>query len=214
MEKIGVSPKVALADTSYGGADNVNLAAERGIELVSPVPGKPLKEAAGAKPDEEEASEASGVEEPGASSQRFTLLDFEKNDGGQIIACPTGQKAKTIKPVKGGGFRSCFDCSVCKACPSKGSCPVKVGKFKASISCNEKQLMIAERRKQVETPEFKAKYRMRSGIEATNSLLKRRYGLKRLRVRGMKAVQMAVKFKALALSIGRAAAYEREKMKK
>ncbi|MCP4589357.1 MAG: transposase, partial [bacterium] len=51
--------------------------------------------------------------------------------------------------------------------------------------------------------EFKDGYRLRSGIEATNSEHKRPYGGGRLRVRGSPAVTLTVKFKFMALNIRR-----------
>ena len=57
------------------------------------------------------------------------------------------------------------------------------------------------RRHRERTREFKHGYRIRSGIEATNSEYKRSYGGGRLRVRGSPAVKRTVKFKFMALNI-------------
>lgn len=51
---------------------------------------------------------------------------------------------------------------------------------------------------------FQERYAIRSGIEATNSELKRKHGLGRLRVRGGKRVALALYFKALACNVKRA----------
>jgi len=59
------------------------------------------------------------------------------------------------------------------------------------------------RRHRERTKEFKDGYRLRSGIEATNSEYKRAYGGGRLRVRGSPAVTRTVKFKFMALNIRR-----------
>jgi hypothetical protein len=63
--------------------------------------------------------------------------------------------------------------------------------------------MIAKRRAYEKTEEFKDRYWRLSGIEATNSTLARKLGIKRLRVRGFKAVNAKVISKALGLNIRR-----------
>jgi hypothetical protein len=55
-----------------------------------------------------------------------------------------------------------------------------------------KQVRLINRRRRERTEEFQGKYRKRSGIESTNSLLKRVTGLDRLRVRGQKSVFMSI----------------------
>lgn len=51
---------------------------------------------------------------------------------------------------------------------------------------------------------FQERYAIRSGIEATNSELKRKHGLGKLRVRGESRVALALYFKALACNVKRA----------
>ena len=60
--------------------------------------------------------------------------------------------------------------------------------------------------RQSSTDEFKNRYRWRAGVEATMSEFDRRTGVKRLRVRGFKAVRFSATLKALGLNILRAAA--------
>ena len=54
---------------------------------------------------------------------------------------------------------------------------------------------------------FKKQYAPRAGIEGTNSELKRRHGLGKLRVRGGERVKLAVYFKVTACNLKRALAY-------
>ena len=70
----------------------------------------------------------------------------------------------------------------------------------------DKQLRIALRRSEIDTEAFKDRYRWRAGVEATMSQYDRRTGVKRLRVRGLKAVRYCATLKALGLNILRAAA--------
>ncbi len=59
-------------------------------------------------------------------------------------------------------------------------------------------------RQQEASPDFKKRYAIRAGIEATNSELNRAHGMKKLRVRGEARVKLAVYFKALACNLKRA----------
>jgi hypothetical protein len=54
-----------------------------------------------------------------------------------------------------------------------------------------------------QTPEWKDRYRIRSGIEATNSELKRSHGIGKLRVRRAAKVCFAVACKLIACNIKR-----------
>ena len=61
-----------------------------------------------------------------------------------------------------------------------------------------------ERRRRAESgEEWRKRYGLRAGIERTNSELKRRHGLGRLRVRGGERVRLAVYLKALACNVKR-----------
>ena len=53
------------------------------------------------------------------------------------------------------------------------------------------------------TPAFKEQHKIRSGIEATNSELKRCHGFGKLRVRGRPRFTLAVHLKVLALNVKR-----------
>lgn len=64
------------------------------------------------------------------------------------------------------------------------------------------------------SPEFKRRYAIRSGIEATNSELKRGHGMRKLRVRGKARVRLAVYFKALACNLKRALRYWLERSRR
>jgi hypothetical protein len=63
---------------------------------------------------------------------------------------------------------------------------------------------LAARRREQETEVFRERYRRRSGIESTNSGLKRRTGLGRLRVRGRPRVFQAIYLKVAGWNILRA----------
>jgi len=65
----------------------------------------------------------------------------------------------------------------------------------------EKQQRLQDRRKEQETDEWKKGYRIRAGIEGTNSAIKRKTGLDRLRVRGMSSMSYAILMKIAGWNI-------------
>ncbi|MGB9500422.1 MAG: transposase [Dissulfuribacterales bacterium] len=99
-----------------------------------------------------------------------------------------------------------FDVAQCSSCPQCSRCPVKEGKKFFYLRFDDKELRLAIRRKLEKSDLFKNRYRMRSGIEATNSEYDRLTGVKHLRVRGFKAVRFCATIKALGINIYRIAA--------
>ena len=176
----GIAPDVLLADTAYGGDENVQRAEAEGVEVVSPATGK-------------------------ESSKNIQLTDFEIGKNSNVKKCPEGHKPidqrknKTRNTVL-------FDVVQCSNCPRCSQCPVKEGKKYFYLRFNDKELRLAIRRKIEKSDLFKNRYRMRSGIEATNSEYDRLTGVKHLRVRGLKAVRFCATMKALGINIYRIAA--------
>jgi len=170
-------PKVVLADSLYGSDDNTQKADEMEVEIVSPVMG-------GAKD---------------GALQEFTL-----SEKGHITSCPQGHIPVETRKRKD-RYGAAFNSQCCLSCPTKDTCPAKQGKKYHYVNYTDKGLRISKRRAYEQTPEFKDKYRYRSGVEATMSEYNRRTGVKRLRVRGLKAVRYCATLKAAALNIFRAA---------
>jgi hypothetical protein len=75
-------------------------------------------------------------------------------------------------------------------------------------------MRLAKRRLYERSDQFKDRYRWRAGVEATMSEFDRRTRVKRLRVRGLKAVRFCATLKALGVNIFRSATtfYEAVKM--
>lgn len=69
----------------------------------------------------------------------------------------------------------------------------------------EKQQRLQQRREQQDTPQWRDDYKIRAGIEGTNSAIKRKTGLARLRVRGALSVDYAILMKVAGWNILRAA---------
>jgi Transposase DDE domain/Transposase domain (DUF772) len=177
-----LAPKELLADSLYGGDDNVEKAKELGVEVVSPT--------------------------MGTQSHKIGLADFAFSGSDEITACPEGQKPLRTKTGKHGGKIVHFDKALCDFCPRQSDCPVNRVKQSATISYDTKALRLAKRRAKEKTEAFREVYRFRAGAEGTMSDLDRITGIKRLRVRGMRQVRLAAILKATGLNILRATAFK------
>jgi len=177
----GLGPKVTLADSLYGSDDNCQEAEQLGVEIVAPTMGTQKKETA------------------------IPLSDFSSAKGGKITSCPQDYAPVRVKKKKT-RYSAAFDSDHCNNCPNQNDCPVKPGKKNHYLRYTEKEIRIASRRACEQTEEFKDRYRWRAGVEATMSEYDRRTGVKRLRVRGLKAVRYCATLKALGINLLRAAA--------
>jgi hypothetical protein len=176
----GLKPKEVLADSLYGSDDNYQKAEAHDVVVVAPVMGA-------------------------VRENQLGLSDFEMSDNGLIIACPQGHAPATIKKKKRNSVG--FDIKLCSNCPKLSICPVKKGSKFYYLRFKEKDRRIALRRLYERTDEFKDRYRWRAGIEGAISEYDRRTGVKRLRVRGLKAVGYCAVLKALGVNIFRAVAF-------
>ena len=174
-------PKELTCDTLYGGDDNVQKAAVKGVEVVAPLKGP-------------------------APAGEISLSDFEIDETTQFVTrCPEGYEPDNICRTRTNRIRARFPKKTCGTCPNQKHCPVKLEKKAAFLRYDDKILRLAQRRAYEQTKEFKDRFRWRAGIEGTNSHLKSDVGVGRLRVRGINSVRFAVVLKALGLNILRCA---------
>ena len=178
-----LGPQEVLADTAYGGDDNCRQAAVLGVEVVAPAPGLPPS--------------------PGLS-----LADFQMSPAGRVLACPQGEAPRSWKYRKH-RYQVTFSSAKCNACPENPRCPVKPAKKYHYLSYYAKAGRVAARRAYQQTAEFRDRYRWRAGIEGAMSEYDRLTGVKRLRVRGLKAVRFCVTLKAVGVNLFRATAVRR-----
>jgi hypothetical protein len=180
-----LTPKELSADSLYGSDDNCERAKQHGVELIAPSMGS-------------------------VQEDKLSLADFQFSEKGEVVACPQGNAPEKVKKRKkvSIGFAS----QGCENCPNLSSCPVKKGKKYYYLRFTDKEMRLAKRRIYEQSDEFKDRYRWRAGAEATISEYDRRTGVKRLRVRGLKAVKFCATLKALAVNIFRAAAARAAKM--
>jgi DDE family transposase len=178
-------PETMLADTAFGGDENVQAAADLGVEVISPVAGRTTE----------------AQTDPG----KLTIDDFAHDERtGGVGACPTGRvPLQTVYDEASDTTTVHMAPEDCRSCPHRPQCPIEPG---PKVSFTGKQRRLANRRTEQTTPVFKERYARRAGLESTNSGLKRRLGLGRLRVRGQKAVQHALYLKAAGWNLLRTAA--------
>jgi len=178
----GCAPETLLTDSLYGSDENVQKAAEAGVELISPTMGKPK-----------------------SKDEMLILDDFAVDEKtSEITSCPAGEAPCEIHHKKDGGLKIYFDPAVCEICEHQEYCKIGLD-AKHQIEYTPKQLRLAQRRVAEESDEFREKYRWRSGIEALNANLKRKLKIGRLRVRGLARVRFTIRLKALGWNILQAA---------
>ena len=198
LKASGFEPTELLADTAYGGDENHSRCLDEGIDLITPTPGK--------CPDHH------------TNSERLTVADFTVEPGVKIgpwgreipnpkcVACPAGQEPhRSFYNHASEQIEILQFPEVCNACPLQARCPVRDACGWKIVTIPLKQIRLVNRRRRERTEEFQGKYRKRSGIESTNSLLKRVTGLGRLRVRGKKSVFMSIYLKVAGWNVLRAA---------
>lgn len=184
LQKQALLPKEMMCDTAYASDDNVQTAAALGVDLVGPV--------AGAAQD----------------TARLNADDFPVNEEThQVECCPAGRiPLETVHDAEQGTLTVRMSATECAACRFRDECPVQKRGDHFEARFTDKERRLDERRREEETPAFRERYRRRAGIESTNSGLKRRLRLGRLRVRGRPAVFHSLRLKIAGWNILRAAA--------
>lgn len=185
-------PEAMTADMAYAGDGNVQTAAAMEVELVAPVAGQEVH---------------TGPDDP-VLGPPLTMDDFAWDERtGAATACPAGKIPLTVlTDPERDEVTIEMSAGDCETCPFQKVCPVerkKDGGHKYKFT--NKQRRVEERRREQATPAFRERYAKRSGIESTNSGLKRRMGFGRLRVRGRKAVTHALTLKIAGWNLLRAA---------
>lgn len=194
----GMKPKIAFVDGGFTSGDNIVECQDCGVDLQGNLTG------ADKEPD------------------RLKLADFQfAEDGVTMTACPAKhqptsqrlEKSRKLKKKSQQNFLVHFEKETCAKCKLAGGCPVKQQKKKAVIRFSAAQLASSIRRREQETKAFKERNNIRAGIEATNSEIKTKQGLARLKVRGQPHVSQTVMFKALGCNIKRMVKYALSELK-
>lgn len=176
----GTTPEVMIADGGYASGENIVAASDLGTDLQAPVGGRPAT--------------------PQLPSHSFVFDDSLST----VLRCPNGQAPIEQGPSKSGlTVLATFSTAVCAQCPAITLCPTKPSKAGRVLEFNRASLATSRRQVEQLTSNFKEQYKLRSGIEATNSELKRCHGLRKLRVRRHDRVSLSVRLKLLAVNFKR-----------
>ncbi|HVI40546.1 MAG TPA: transposase [Anaerovoracaceae bacterium] len=181
IDTLGVQTEktVLVADGAYSGDDNQKLANDNNIQLVT-------------------------TSLTGREANEF-YADFKfSEDGKNVIECPNGCTPKSCNYIETSGqCRISFTRSQCENCPHKNECHPKVQKRTTSLLISVKTVDRANYQKQMKTEEFKAYARMRNGVETIPSILRRKYRIDQMPVRGKQKTKLYFGFKIAALNFNK-----------
>jgi len=196
LEGAGLKPEKLFADGGYPSVPSALKVKKRKVKFIAPV---------------------NRIRIPGEVMGRD---QFEFNKDGVAVKCPKGHSPIDHRMLshnnkKGKSLHAIFDGNICRKCSILDKCPVRapnhrargckpqntVGNFRLEITpeLRLRDQMFANQ----QTDEWKEQYRIRSGVEATMSELKRRHGMGKLRVRRAAKVCFAVACKVIACNIKR-----------
>jgi len=162
IEQLGPQEETAtiVADGAFASRGNEEAAAERNIRLIT--------------------TNLTGRETPDI------YADFEFNeDGSKVVRCAGGCTPKSCcYNQKNGQCVASFERSQCEGCPLKEQCNPKMNKktSRKTISANGKHR--AEQQRFRSSEEFKKMSAYRNGVETIPSILRRKYNIDHMPVRG------------------------------
>ena len=135
--------------------------------------------------------------------------DFVFSEDGQgIVSCPAGNKPVSTGLVKSTGkCRGSFDRKCCENCPYRDQCNPKFGNKKAVVYVSQKQSERAKVQRKMASPLFKIMGRIRNGVETIPSMLRRRYDIDDMPVRGIIRMKHMFGFKIGALNFRKLSIY-------
>jgi hypothetical protein len=119
-----------------------------------------------------------------------------------VKKCPSGHKSITSK-FKEGSYRAHFDKKHCKYCPLRKDCPVIEQKKSYLFRVSEKTLHRCQLITKMGTSEYQELAGKRAGIEGIPSVLRRRYKIDHLTVRGEVRSKVWLGFKISAINCKR-----------
>lgn len=178
IKNIGKSEETVnlMTDGTYGGTENQKLAAANNINLV-------VTGLVGRLPNEIHAD--------------FIMSD----DGKTVITCPAGNKPIKCKynPVNG-MCRIVMERNACNGCPNREKCKVKLQKKSAVLNVSDKMIQRAKQIKLLKTEDYILLSRTRNGVEAIQSVLRRKYHVDEIPVMEKIRSKLFFGFKIMALN--------------
>lgn len=179
-------PSEVYTDAGYTSAPALNQAEEKGYELIGPI---------GAPPH---------------SNTRFGSNSFKIDIPNRIAICPNNIQNSACSRImaKGSDTASYYfewPREACSICPLKSQCLSKkrTEKNRRTLEVSEHHMVVQKRRDLCRTEDYKLKMKRRNGIEGTNSELKRGYGMRRCRYKGLAKTDLQNQLTAAACNLRR-----------
>jgi len=179
IENLGPQEEKAIliGDGAYASAGNFEAAAENNIELIT--------------------TNLTG-EKPAA-----IILGFQMEEG-VIASCPAGYAPIDSEYKEDtASHRARFDKATCEGCPFREECPVSMQKKTALVNLSTSTIQRAVYAEKLSTEEYKAYARKRNGVEGVPSVLRRRYRVDKMPVRGLLRSKLWFGFKIGAINVKR-----------
>ena len=174
---------ILVADGAYAGQNTTNLAKEYHIDLIT-------TNFTGYKPAD-------------------CLAEFHfTEDGKHLLRC-----ANNVVPIRqtydshNDRCNAKFPLEICTACPHFEACDPRIYKKHTMKEASWKAVNRAEQLRFMKTEKFKKLADFRNGVEAIPSLLRRKYNVDKMPVRGKKATQLFFGFKIAALNFKKLLSY-------
>lgn len=149
-------PVTIVADGAYYGDQNVDLAKEKNIDLVT--------------------TSLTGVATPDI------YADFEfSEDGKKVVRCPAGHAPKSCCYRESNGkCHISFPLACCKDCPNRSKCKPHLHKRTASLDISLKGCNRAKCQRRMREDSYSDYYRLRNGVETIPSNLRKNFHLEKL----------------------------------
>lgn len=175
-----------IADGAYESSENRKAAAEIGAEFVT-------SNLSGTAPDE-------------------ALADFKLDEEGRaVVECPKGHQPISSTYYEKSGSRSFirtkFELEHCKSCPMFDICKPKIQKNATVVTLGNKTVERAKYVRALTTEKYKKASNIRNGVEGMPSVLRRKYGVDHIPVRGLMHTKMWFAFKIAAINSKRLTAW-------
>jgi hypothetical protein len=166
---------VIITDGAYGSAELLEIAEEKNVKLAA-------------------TTLIGGVQDSFETG-------FEINDDNMIVKCPAGHAPlSSAYDIKREVYKARYNTSQCKDCPYCERCPGTFEKRHALIKFTKTARVRAEYFTKMETEEYKQYARLRNGVEGIPSVLRRRYRMDHMPVRGLLRSKMWIGFKIGAIN--------------
>lgn len=145
------------------------------------------------------------------AEDELSLKDFQFAEGG-VSTCPTGQHpTREIRNEAKERWVIRFSREQCYGCPMADKCPVTERQRFYSLSFNDRQAVVAQRRKKLNQKDYRDKCRLRPAVEGTVSQFKHKTHNEKLKVRGDGRVRNVIITMAIGINFRRIWAYLKEK---